>query len=146
MAKTDSTLYSRDFASRPLAALGIGLVLGVLLAAAAIAIGLPVLAAIAVLPIAGGVWGFLTATTHLDVRAGRVSRRSRLNQIDYDAATLSVERRGTSDIFVIAPREHSRKVLCTFQDDDVDYVRDVFARAGVAYVESQPAPESPVED
>ena len=138
MAKTDSTLYSRDFGTRPLAALGIGLVLGALLAGVAISIGLPVLAVIAVLPIAGGVWGFLTATTHLELRAGQVSRRTRTKQVDYDAATLTVERRGTSNIFVIAPREQGRKVLCTFPDDDADHVRDVFTRAGVEFVESAP--------
>jgi hypothetical protein len=112
MAKNDSTLSSRDFGSRPRYVLG------------------------------GGIAGFLTATTHLEVIAGQVTRRSRMKSVSFEASTLTIERRGTSNLFVIAPREAQRKVLCTFPDEDVDHVREAFTAAGVEYVASDSVPEA----
>jgi hypothetical protein len=112
--------------------LGLALVVAALVAALAVAFTMPIVMVAAVVVVTGGVAGFLTATTRLDVEPGTVVCRSRLLERSFAAADLVLERRGESNVYVLAPLERDRKVVCTFADDDGDHVRAVFTAAGVS--------------
>jgi hypothetical protein len=145
--QTGKSLYRRDFGTRPLLVLGAAVIVAALVTVVAVALGIPLIVIAAVLVLAAGVAGFLTATTHLEVTPGRIVARSRLRERAYDAADLTLERRASSNVFVLAPRDEAHKVVCTFSDDDVAHVEQVFATAGVTITPPQataaPDAESP---
>jgi hypothetical protein len=130
-ASTNTPLYVRDFHRRPLWLLGGAAALAALIAAASIASGVYVgLIGTVVVLLVGGA-GFLTATTRLELTNGRVLRRSRARTLTYETASLVLERRGTSNVYVLAARDNARKVVCAFEDADADAVDTAFRAAGV---------------
>jgi hypothetical protein len=138
MATTSTPLYTREFGSRPFVVFGGWCVLAILIAGIAIKTGLWLVLIGSVAALGAGVLGLLAATTRLDVTPGRVRRRTRLGEKEYDASSLSLSRQGT-DVFVLAPTANSKKVICAFGDPNTDEVTAAFASAGVAVV----APETP---
>src|SRR5262245_44512864 len=142
--QTGDSLYRRDFGTRPLLVLGAAVIVAVLVTVVAVTLAIPLVVIAAVLVLAAGVAGFFTATTHLEVTPGRIISRSRLRERSYDAADLTLERQASSNVFVLAPRGEAHKVVCTFSDDDVAHVAQVFASAGVAVTppEATTAPEA----
>ena len=138
------SLYRRDFRTRPLLVLGAAVIVAALVTIVAVTSGIPLIIIAAVLVLAAGVAGFLTATTHLEVTRGRIVSRSRLRERSYDAADLTLARRASSNVFVLAPRDEAHRVVCTFSDDDVAHVEQVFATAGVTITppEATTAPEA----
>jgi hypothetical protein len=131
MSTQQQSLYTRDFGSRPMLVLGGALAVVALVVALALVFAVPLVILVAVPIAAGGVAGFLTATTRLDVTEGHVVCRSRLRERSFAASDLVIERRGTSNVYVLAPVERDRKVVCSFADDDDERVREVFTAAGV---------------
>jgi len=138
------SLYRRDFRTRPLLVLGAAVIVAALVTIVAVTSGIPLIVIAAVLVLAAGVAGFLTATTHLEVTPGRVACRSRVRERSYDAADLALERRASSHVFVLAPHNKAHEVVCTFSDDNVAHVEQVFATAGVMITppEATTAPEA----
>ncbi len=134
MPSVSQPLYVRDFNDRPLRALGAGVAGAAVFVVAAIVTGVIGIIGVGVLALAAGVVGSLTATTRLEVVPGAVTRRSRLRPREFDGSDLVLERRGDSNVFVLAPRAEERNVVCVFSDDDVDGVRTAFESAGIQFV------------
>jgi hypothetical protein len=141
MATTSTPLYSREFGSRPFVVFGGWCVLAILIAGIAIKTGLWLVLIGSVAALGAGVLGLLAATTRLEVTPGRVMRRTRLGQKEYDATSLTLSRQG-NDVFVLAPTASSKKVICAFSDPNTEEVTAAFASAGVAVV-APVAPETP---
>ena len=141
---TGHSLYRRDFGTRPLLVLGAAVIVTALVIVVAVTLAIPLIVIAAVLILAAGVAGFLTATTDLELTPGLVVARSRLRKRCYDTADLTLGRRASSNVFVLAPRSETHKVVCTFSDDDVAHVEQVFASAGVTITppEATTAPEA----
>ncbi len=129
MTVTDAVLYEKDFATRPFAALGLGVGIVATLVVAA-ALTLPILALAAVPFVVAGVAGFLRSTTRLEIVAGRVSTRSRLGERVYEAADLTLERRGAANVYVLTAGTRDT-VVCTFADAFAQDTCDACERAGV---------------
>jgi hypothetical protein len=131
-------LYTREFGSRPLLALGGCAVVAVLIAGIAIKTGVLLILIASAAALVVGVVGLLSASTRLEVEPGRITRRTRLGAKEYEAATLMLSRSG-ANVFVLALTSDPRKVVCAFGDPEPETAEAAFRDAGVTI-------EAPVND
>jgi len=131
-------LYTREFGSRPLLALGGCAGVALLIAGIAIKTGELLILIASAAALAVGVVGLLSASTRLEVEPRRVTRRTRLGAKEYDAATLTLSRPG-ANVFVLALTSDPRKVVCAFGDPEPAVAAAAFRDAGLTV-------EAPVND
>jgi hypothetical protein len=138
MTTASNPLYTREFGSRPLLAFGGCAVVALLIAGIAIKTGVLLILIASAAALAFGVVGLCSASTRLEVEAGRITRRTRLGAKNYDAATLALSRSGPN-VFVLALSSDRRKVVCAFADPEPETAESAFRDAGVTV-------EAPVND
>jgi hypothetical protein len=140
MPTTESEiLYTRSFKGRALRIAVLTIVPGVIVGVVAVA-AVPLLLGVALLLIVVGVIASLTTTTRLEIHPGRVTRRTRLGERNYEAsAVVAWTDNDQRDVFVLAQQAKVRKVVCVFSDSDVDRVRAALAAAGIELTAKAPS-------
>jgi len=137
MTCTDDLLYERDFDTRPLAALALGMGCAIAVLVAAV-VKVPLLAFAAIPFLAAGVAGYLRATRRLEVAPGQVTTSSCTGTHTYEASALTLERRDASNVYVLAKTAKRTGVVCVFSDVFAESTREAFAAAGVAIAVDDP--------